>query len=155
MALLIGIGIGIAFTKKYGKGSVGGATVHPARGDSNAPNTDKRSFDDDSDFYGKTVALKRYNAPAHDITYAGFNFTTANNFAKHELSHRSYRHAKDLKSSNPKTLCHADKQDIGVKKSFRINFQKSCSGFEELLRPRGLTQHASAATADLVGLIWR
>ena len=59
VALLIGIGIGIAFTKKYGKGTVGGATVHPARGDSNAPNTDKRSFDDDSDFYGKTVALKR------------------------------------------------------------------------------------------------
>ena len=56
-------------------------------------------------------------------------------------------------SSNPKALRHADKQDICVKKKFRINFQKSCSGFEELLRPRGLTQHASAATADLVGLI--
>ena len=65
IALAVGIGIGIAVTKKYGKGTHGGATVHPASGsgtpeDPNAAGrTDKQNFDDDSDFYGKTVALKR------------------------------------------------------------------------------------------------
>ena len=64
VALVVGIGIGVCFTKKYGKPTMGsGATVHPSphstSGGSRRGSSEKQSFDDDSDFYGKTVALKR------------------------------------------------------------------------------------------------
>ena len=61
VALVVGIGIGVCFTKKYGKESMGGATVHPSHSTSGSRrgSSEKQSFDDDSDFYGKTVALKR------------------------------------------------------------------------------------------------